>query len=104
MGVTWTEDQKKVIELRNRNILVSAAAGSGKTAKIQGDRSRTLLERIAGDVPRRHAGAESRAGFGNRIPARGKGRRFQDAHPARRAGHRKNAPRVRNSPGVRRSL
>ena len=38
MGVTWTEDQKKVIELRNRNILVSAAAGSGKTA--------VLVERI----------------------------------------------------------
>ena len=28
MSVQWTEDQKKVIELRNRNILVSAAAGS----------------------------------------------------------------------------
>ena len=38
MSVQWTEDQKKVIELRNRNILVSAAAGSGKTA--------VLVERI----------------------------------------------------------
>lgn len=38
MAVTWTEDQKKVIELQNRNILVSAAAGSGKTA--------VLVERI----------------------------------------------------------
>lgn len=38
MGIMWTEDQKKVIELRNRNILVSAAAGSGKTA--------VLVERI----------------------------------------------------------
>ena len=38
MGMTWTEEQKKVIELRNRNILVSAAAGSGKTA--------VLVERI----------------------------------------------------------
>lgn len=36
--VKWTEDQKKVIDLRNRNILVSAAAGSGKTA--------VLVERI----------------------------------------------------------
>ncbi len=34
----WTEEQKKVINLRNRNILVSAAAGSGKTA--------VLVERI----------------------------------------------------------
>ena len=31
MGVKWTEEQEKVIRLRNRNILVSAAAGSGKT-------------------------------------------------------------------------
>ena len=38
MGVTWTEDQRKVIDLRDRNILVSAAAGSGKTA--------VLVERI----------------------------------------------------------
>lgn len=34
MAVTWTEDQQKVISLRNRNILVSAAAGSGKTAVL----------------------------------------------------------------------
>ena len=38
MAVTWTEEQKKVIELRDRNILVAAAAGSGKTA--------VLVERI----------------------------------------------------------
>ncbi|WP_455714019.1 helicase-exonuclease AddAB subunit AddA [Anaerosporobacter sp.] len=37
-GVSWTSDQQKVIDLRNRNILVSAAAGSGKTA--------VLVERI----------------------------------------------------------
>ena len=30
MGVKWTEEQQKVIQLRNRNILVSAAAGSRK--------------------------------------------------------------------------
>ncbi|MDC7289496.1 helicase-exonuclease AddAB subunit AddA [Blautia schinkii] len=34
MGVTWTEEQSKVISLRGRNILVSAAAGSGKTAVL----------------------------------------------------------------------
>ena len=34
MGVIWTEEQQKVISLRNRNILVSAAAGSGKTAVL----------------------------------------------------------------------
>lgn len=38
MGVNWTAEQQKVIDLRNRNILVSAAAGSGKTA--------VLVERI----------------------------------------------------------
>lgn len=38
MAVAWTEEQKKVIELRGRNILVAAAAGSGKTA--------VLVERI----------------------------------------------------------
>lgn len=30
----WTEDQKKAIEVTGRNILVSAAAGSGKTASL----------------------------------------------------------------------
>lgn len=38
MAVKWTADQQKVIDLRDRNILVSAAAGSGKTA--------VLVERI----------------------------------------------------------
>lgn len=38
MGVTFTEEQQRVIDLRDRNILVSAAAGSGKTA--------VLVERI----------------------------------------------------------
>ena len=38
MAVKYTPEQQKVIDLRNRNILVSAAAGSGKTA--------VLVERI----------------------------------------------------------
>ena len=38
MRVSWTTEQQQVIDLRNRNILVSAAAGSGKTA--------VLVERI----------------------------------------------------------
>ncbi len=38
MANNWTLEQKKAIELDNRNILVSAAAGSGKTA--------VLVERI----------------------------------------------------------
>ena len=42
MAVSFTTDQKKVIEARGCNLLVSAAAGSGKTA--------VLVERIAGLV------------------------------------------------------
>nr|WP_269141865.1 helicase-exonuclease AddAB subunit AddA [Lientehia hominis] len=38
MAVEWTNEQKQIIGLRNRNILVAAAAGSGKTA--------VLVERI----------------------------------------------------------
>lgn len=38
MGVTWTGSQQQVIDLRGCNLLVSAAAGSGKTA--------VLVERI----------------------------------------------------------
>lgn len=38
MGISFTPEQEKVIKLHNRNILVSAAAGSGKTA--------VLVERI----------------------------------------------------------
>ena len=34
MAVKWTEEQQKVIDTRERNILVSAAAGSGKTAVL----------------------------------------------------------------------
>lgn len=38
MGRSWTEEQQQVINLRGRSLLVSAAAGSGKTA--------VLVERI----------------------------------------------------------
>lgn len=42
MAMTWTKEQEQVITLRDRNILVSAAAGSGKTA--------VLVARILGMV------------------------------------------------------
>ena len=32
MAVNWTREQKQVIEGREKSLLVSAAAGSGKTA------------------------------------------------------------------------
>ena len=38
MGISWTKEQEQVIKLNHRNILVSASAGSGKTA--------VLVERI----------------------------------------------------------
>lgn len=44
MGVKWTKEQQQVIALRGRNILVSAAAGSGKTA--------VLVERIIARLTR----------------------------------------------------
>ena len=47
MGVKWTEEQQKVIDLRDRNILVSAAAGSGKTAVLV----ERIIKRITEDTP-----------------------------------------------------
>ena len=41
-SMKWTEDQQRVIDARDSNILVSAAAGSGKTA--------VLVERIIQEV------------------------------------------------------
>ena len=46
MGVSWTEEQQKVIDTRGCNILVSAAAGSGKTA--------VLVERIIERITDKH--------------------------------------------------
>ncbi len=45
MGISWTREQEKVISLSGRSILVSAAAGSGKTA--------VLVERIITMLTRR---------------------------------------------------
>ncbi len=46
MAFSWTKEQEQVIFLRNRNILVSAAAGSGKTA--------VLVQRILSKVTDPH--------------------------------------------------
>ena len=45
MATKWTTDQKKAIELEHRNLLVAAAAGSGKTA--------VLVERIITKIIRK---------------------------------------------------
>lgn len=42
--MNWTAEQKKAIELRNKNILVAAAAGSGKTAVLVERIKRLILE------------------------------------------------------------
>ncbi len=47
MDVKWTSEQKKVIDLRDRDILVSAAAGSGKTALLV----QRIVNRICVDNP-----------------------------------------------------
>ena len=45
MSVKWTDEQKRVIDHRGKNLLVSAAAGSGKTA--------VLVERIISMITRK---------------------------------------------------
>lgn len=47
MGVKFTEEQQRVIDLRNCNILVSAAAGSGKTAVLV----ERIINRLTKDKP-----------------------------------------------------
>lgn len=47
MGVVFTKEQQQVIDLRNCNILVSAAAGSGKTAVLV----ERIIQRLTKDDP-----------------------------------------------------
>lgn len=51
MGQSWTTDQQQAIDIRNKNILVSAAAGSGKTA--------VLVERILKLIEEKEASIDS---------------------------------------------
>ena len=71
----WTPEQKQVIDLRDRNILVSAAAGSGKTAVLV---ERIIAEISEGDSPKdidkllvvtftKAAAAEMRARIGSAL-------------------------------------
>ena len=45
-NMTWTSEQKQVIDLRDRSLLVSAAAGSGKTAVLV----QRIIERICDEL------------------------------------------------------
>lgn len=75
MGVAWTDDQLKVINLRDRNILVSAAAGSGKTAvlveriiKMVTDRERPMdIDRLLVVTFTNAAAAEMRERIGDAV-------------------------------------
>ena len=75
MGVSWTTEQQQVIDLRNRNILVSAAAGSGKTAvlverivKIITDKNHPVdIDRLLIVTFTNAAAAEMRERIGNAI-------------------------------------
>ncbi|UCZ55122.1 helicase-exonuclease AddAB subunit AddA [Bacillus shivajii] len=51
LDVTWTDDQWKAIDARGNNILVAAAAGSGKTAVLVERIIRTIVDHQA-DVDR----------------------------------------------------
>ena len=71
----WTEEQELVINLRDRNILVSAAAGSGKTAvlveriiQIISDRSRPVdIDRLLVVTFTKAAASEMRNRVGDAI-------------------------------------
>ena len=60
MAKKWTDEQLKAIDTKNRNILVSAAAGSGKTAvlveriinMITGENSTDIDRLVAVHLPR----------------------------------------------------
>ena len=78
MAVTFTGEQRKVIELRDRNILVSAAAGSGKTAvlveriiqMISDESNRIDIDRLLVVTFTNAAAAEMRERIGQAIDAR----------------------------------
>ncbi|MBQ2901386.1 MAG: helicase-exonuclease AddAB subunit AddA [Agathobacter sp.] len=71
----WTKEQQNVIEFRNRNILVSAAAGSGKTAvlveriiqKITDETQPVDIDRLLVVTFTKAAAAEMRERIGNAI-------------------------------------
>ena len=71
----WTSEQQKVIDYRNRNILVSAAAGSGKTAvlveriiqRITDEEHPTDIDKLLVVTFTKAAAAEMRERIGNAI-------------------------------------
>lgn len=78
MGIEYTPEQQQVIEEHGRNLLVSAAAGSGKTAvlterivrMISDERKRTDIDRLLVVTFTNAAAAEMRERIGRAIEAR----------------------------------
>ncbi len=78
MGMAFTPEQQRVIDLRGKNILVSAAAGSGKTAvlterivkMISGGEKRVDIDRLLVVTFTNAAAAEMRERIGAAIAAR----------------------------------
>lgn len=75
MKPSWTKEQQQVIDLRDRNILVSAAAGSGKTAvlveriieKITDETAACDIDRLLVVTFTKAAAAEMRSRIGSAI-------------------------------------
>ena len=75
MGFEWTKSQSAAINTRGRNILVSAAAGSGKTAvlserivkRVMHDRDRTDIDRMLVVTFTNAAAAEMRERIGSKL-------------------------------------
>ena len=47
--ISWTKSQQKAIDERNKNLIISAAAGSGKTAVLT-QRIVDLIEKDKKDI------------------------------------------------------
>ena len=58
MAKKWTDEQLKAIDTKNRNILVSAAAGSGKTAVLVERIINMITGENSTDIDRLHADAQ----------------------------------------------
>ena len=92
MATSWTDEQLKVINHKDGNLLVAAAAGSGKTAVLSERVLKLLLDEKAGfDVDRllivtftRAAAAEMRDRIGKKISDYVKDNPF-DTHMRRQA-------------------
>ena len=59
MAVRFTQEQQRVIDVRDCNVLVSAAAGSGKTASRLSAGSRSRIRASQASTPGQDRGSTS---------------------------------------------